>query len=73
MYLSCREDEESVVKFNGRLRSYTLGLRGEGRENQTLSLGHERKYSPVKRGYLLVQYYDHDLDVLRYQGRPDSS
>jgi len=28
MYLSCREDEKSVVMFNGRVRSYTVGLRG---------------------------------------------
>jgi len=28
MYLSCREDEESVVMFNGCVRSDTLGLRG---------------------------------------------
>jgi len=48
MYLSCREVEESVVMFNGRVRSFTLGLRGAGWENHTLSLGIERKYSPVK-------------------------
>jgi len=73
MYLLCREDEESVVMFNGRVRSYTLGLSGGGWENHTLSLGIERKYSPVKRGFLLVQHYVHDLDVLRYHGRPESS
>jgi len=28
MYLSCRKDEESVVMFNERVMSYTLGLRG---------------------------------------------
>jgi len=54
MSLFCRKDEESVVMFNGRVRSYTLGLRGGGWENHTLSLGIERKYSPVKRGFLLV-------------------
>jgi len=32
MYLSCHEDEESVVIFNRHVRSYTLGLRaGFGR------------------------------------------
>jgi len=59
--------------FNGPVRSYTLRLRGGVWENHTLSLGIERKYSAVKRGFLLVQHYDHDLDVLRYDGRPDSS
>jgi len=44
-----------------------------GRENHTLLLSIERKYSPVKRGFLLVPHYDHDLTVLRYHGRPDSS
>jgi len=58
--------------FNGRVRSYMLGLMGGDCENQTLSLGIERTYVPVKRGFLLVQHYDHDLDVIRYHGRPDS-
>jgi len=44
-----------------------------GYVNHTLSFGIERKYSPVKRGFLLVQHYDHDLDVLRDDGRPNSS
>ena len=26
----------------------------------------------MKRGFLLVQHHDHDLDVLRYHGCPDS-
>jgi len=73
MYLLCCEDEGSVVMFNGRVRSYTLGHRGGVWENHTLSLGIERKYTTVKRGFLLVQHYHHDLDVLRYHGRPDSS
>jgi len=30
MYPSSREDEESVVMFSGRVRSYTLGLTGGG-------------------------------------------
>ena len=29
MYPSCGEDEEFVVMFKGRVRSYTLGLTGE--------------------------------------------
>jgi len=73
MYLSCREDEQSVEMLNGRVRSQTLGHKGGGWENHTLSLGIERKYSTVKRGFLLVQHHDHDLDVLRYHGRADSS
>jgi len=28
MYISWGEDEESVLMFNGRIRSYTLGLSG---------------------------------------------
>ena len=72
MYPSCGEDEESVVMFEERVRSYKLGLMGWGWYNHTLSLSIERKYSPVKRGFLLVQHYDHDLDVLRYHDRPDS-
>jgi len=73
MYLSCREDEESVVMFNPPARSYTLGVKGGGWENHTLSLGIARKCSLVKRGFLVVQHYDHDLDVLRYHGRPACS
>ena len=30
MYPSCGEDEKSVVMSKGRVRSYTLGLRGGG-------------------------------------------
>ena len=62
-----------MVIFNGRVRAYMLGLRGGGWENHTLPLGIERKYSPLKRGFLQVQHYDYDLDVVRYNGRPDSS
>jgi len=62
-----------VVMFNGCVRSYTLGLRGGGWENYTLALGIERKYSPVKRGLLLLQHDNPDLDVIRYHGCRDSS
>jgi len=40
--------------------------------NHTLSLGIETKYSAVKRCFLLVQHYDHELNVLTYHGRLDS-
>ena len=73
MYLSCCEDEESLVMFNGCVWSYALGLRRGGWVNHTLSLGIERKYSLVKRCFVLVQQHDHDPDVLRYHGRPNSS
>jgi len=46
---------------------------GGGWENHTLSLSIDIRYSPVERGFLLVQHYDHDLDILRYDGYPDSS
>jgi len=59
--------------FNVRVRSYTLGLRGGGWKNHRLLLGIERQNSPVKRGVLLVEHYDYDLDILKYHGRPDSS
>ena len=52
MYPSSGKDEEFVVMFKGCVRSYTLGLRGGGGwYNHTLSLGIERKYSSVKRGF----------------------
>jgi len=63
MYLSRCEDFESVVMFNGGVRSCIVRLMGDW-ENQTLSFGIQRKYWPIKRGFLLVQHYEHDLDVL---------
>ena len=60
----CSMDASGLIRSN---------LWGGGCENHIILLGIERKYLPVKRGVLLVQHYDHDLDVLRYHGRPDSS
>ena len=73
MYLSCHEDDESLVMFNGCVRSYTLGLRGTVGKITHYHSVLKNSYSPLKRGFLLVQHYDHDLDVLRYHGRPHSS
>ena len=57
----------------GRNRAQGSIFADGGWYNHTLSLGIERKHSPVKRGFLLVQHYVHDLDVLRYLGHPESS
>ena len=38
----------------GRVRSYTLGLRGG--VHRTLSLGIERRYALAKNGFLNIQY-----------------
>ena len=71
MYPLCGEDEESVVMFKGRVRSYTLGLRGEVAvitDYRSVLKGNIR----LRKGViLLVQHYDYDLDVLKYHDPPD--
>jgi len=51
MYLLCREDEESVVRFNGRVRSYTLELKEGGLGESHTITRYGKKIFPCKKGF----------------------